>query len=201
MEKISIIIPTRNDYKSVNIQLKMCKTFVETPHEIIINTEEGVINAVKEGVKKAKGEYIVLLPSDDLGVVFSIDDMYKEIKEGYDLINVTRYAKGGKYIGGSISSKIFSRIANKILSIFGSLTDYTMGVKMFRKDVFEKMIFKSKPIGWAFALEMVMKAEKEKLRIKEMPIISINRIYGKSSFKLGWLWEYLKVLYANLEKK
>ena len=62
------------------------------------------------------------------------------------------------------------------------------------RDVFDRLGIESKPIGWVVAFEMAMKAEIRGLRLGEVPIISIDRLYGgRSTFRLGpWFGEYLR---------
>jgi len=65
-------------------------------------------------------------------------------------------------------------------------TDATTGCKMFRRDLFQKFGLASRPIGWAFAFEMAIKAQHLGLRLGEVPLVSIDRLFGgKSSFRWG----------------
>ena len=74
------------------------------------------------------------------------------------------------------------------------MTDSTVGIKIFKRDVFQRINFECKPVGWAFAFEMAIKAQLMGLRISEVPIVSINRFYGgTSTFKLkAWIFEYIR---------
>ena len=56
------------------------------------------------------------------------------------------------------------------------------------------MLLKARPVGWAVAFEMGIKAQLAGLKLGEVPIVSIDRLYGgKSTFKLGpWTAEYLR---------
>ena len=52
----------------------------------------------------------------------------------------------------------------------------------------------AKPVGWAVTFEMAMKAQFAGWKLGEVPVISIDRLYGgKSTFRLGpWTGEYLR---------
>ena len=65
---------------------------------------------------------------------------------------------------------------------------------MFKKEIFEKLNLESRPIGWVVAFEMAIKAQLAGLQLGEVPIVSIDRLYGgRSTFHLGpWFVEYLK---------
>ncbi len=222
--KLSILMPVRNEGANLKMILRIIDALMEEPYEVLViydspdddsipiaaemqekiqavkplhNTlGRGVINAIKTGVAAAKGEYALILPADDMGAIFSISKMLAEIEKGYDLVSATRYAKGGKVVGGAITSRLLSRIANKLFLTFAgsALTDSTVGIKIFKKDAFNRINFECKPVGWAFAFEMAIKAQMLGFKMSEVPIVSINRFYGgTSTFKLNkWITEYTR---------
>ncbi len=222
--KLTIVMPVRNEGANLKMTLKIINALMELPYEILVAYDSqddnsiavaaemqkknsavkplhnalgrGVINAVRSGVAAAKGEYVLILPADDVGAIFGIGKMLAEIENGYDLVSATRYAKGGKVVGGTLTSRLLSRLANKLFILFAgsSMTDSTIGIKIFRREAFGKIDFECKPVGWAFAFEMAIKAQLLGFKISEVPIISINRFYGgTSTFKLkSWILEYIK---------
>ena len=222
--KLSILIPVFNETRNLKMLLKALKANVEVPHEVIVVYDmlndssipiirlmqkkyaevrglhnklgRGVINAIKSGADSAVGDYILIIAADDLGPTVIIDDMLSLMDEGCDLVNATRYAHGGRNIGGVFISRLISRIANKLFYILSgfALTDSTLGVKMIRRSLFNRIKLESKPVGWAVSFEFAIKAQIAGWKIGEVPVVSLNRIYGgKSSFKLGpWVVEYSK---------
>jgi hypothetical protein len=131
-----------------------------------------------------------------LGPTLAIEDMVYLMDKGCDLISCTRYAHGGRRLGGSAVESIVSNVGNKLFRVLcGSVfSDSTTGFKMFRRDIFEKIKLESKPIGWAVVFELAVKAQAQGFKLGEVPIISIDRLYGgKSTFFLGpWFREYIK---------
>ena len=222
--KLSILMPVRNEGVNLKRIIKVIGALMEVPYEVLViydSTDDnsipmatamqkenpaikplhntlgrGVINAVRSGVAAAKGEYAIILPADDMGAIFDIGNMLKEIEKGYDIVSATRYAKGGKVVGGAFTSRLLSKAANKLFMVFAgsTMTDSTVGIKIFRHDAFDKIQFECKPVGWAFAFEMAIKAQLLGLKISEVPIVSINRFYGgTSTFKLNaWISEYIR---------
>lgn len=222
--RLSIIMPVRNEGVNLRMALKIINALMEAPYEVLVvydNPDDdsipvataiqkqcpavrplhnqlgrGVVNAVRSGVAAAKGEYVLILPADDMGAIFGINPMLAEIEKGYDLVSATRYAKGGKVVGGAISSRLLSRAANKLfIRLAGSaMTDSTVGIKIFKREVFDRIKLECNPVGWAFAFEMAIKAQLLGLRVSEVPIVSINRFYGgTSTFKLKrWITEYIR---------
>lgn len=222
--KLSVIIPVLNEGINLKFILKIFETALEVSHEMLVVYDQsgdnsipvakemqranrkirlvhnkigkGVINAIKSGVKSASGDYVLIVAADDIGPVLTVEDMVYLMDNGCDFVSATRYAYGGRCLGGVFISRLLSRTANKIFHIISrsAFTDSTLGIKMFRRAVFDKLKLEAKPIGWAVAFEMSIKAQLAGLRLGEVPIISINRFYGgKSSFKLGpWVKEYSK---------
>jgi dolichol-phosphate mannosyltransferase len=221
--KLSILLPVRNEGINLQIMLKLLRAVVEMPHEVLVvydfpedesipavqavqpgypelrlvhNTVgKGVINAIRAGVAAADGDTILIFAADEVGPVLAIDDMLALMDKGCDFVSCTRYAHGGRRLGGSIIGGILSRIANKLFHWFSrcALTDATTGIKMFSKTAFNRLHLEARPIGWAVAFEMSVKAQLEGLKLGEVPIISIDRLYGgKSTFRVGpWVYEYL----------
>ena len=222
--KLSILMPVRNEGVNLRMILKIINALMEVPYEVLVVYDSpdddsipvatamqkkytavrplhnplgrGVVNAVRAGVAAARGEYVLILPADDMGAIFGINPMLAEIEKGYDIVSATRYAKGGKVVGGAISSRLLSRIANKLFIIFAgsAMTDSTVGIKMFRRGLLDRIKLECNPVGWAFAFEMAIKAQLLGLKTSEVPIVSINRFYGgTSTFKLKrWITEYIR---------
>ena len=73
---------------------------------------------------------------------------------------------------------------------------------MFRPELFERLQLEAQPVGWAVAFEMGIKAQLAGLRLGEVPIVSIDRLYGgKSTFQLGsWTAEYLRWFVWGLQQ-
>ena len=222
--KLTVLMPVRNEGHNVKIMVKALNSVIEVPNEILFIYDHpdddcieavqelevsypnirlihnqigaGAYNAVKAGVNSSKGQYILIFAVDELGPVLAIDDMLYLMGQGCELVSCTRYAHGGRRLGGSTIGHMLSWLANKLFFyIFDSvLTDCTTGIKMFRKSFFDQIDFESDSVGWTFVFEMSIKAQLQGFKLGEVPIISIDRIYGgESTFKLvPWLIGYLK---------
>ena len=222
--KLSILLPVRNENINLRIMLKILKATVEVPHEVLVvyDHEEddsvptvlamqeeysnirgihntlgsGVTNAIRAGVEASVGEVILIFAADEVGPVLAIQDMLALMNQGCDFISCTRYAHGGRRLGGSLIGGILSRVANRLFHLLSGalLTDSTTGIKMFRRSILDRLELEAKPVGWAVAFEMAMKAQAAGLKLGEVPIVSIDRLYGgESSFRVGpWVGEYLK---------
>lgn len=222
--EISILMPVRNEGINLKIMLQILRAVLESDHEVLVVCDDpgdtsipvvqemqqdypnlrlvlnqygrGVTNAIRAGVDAARGEYILIFAADEVGPVLAIEDMLKLLREGVDFVSCTRYAHGGRRLGGSLIGQILSRIANRLFRTLSGciLTDATTGIKMMKRSVYYQLALEARPVGWAVAFEMSMKAQIAGLRLGEVPIISVDRLYGgESTFRVGpWTIEYLR---------
>jgi len=222
--EISILMPVRNEGINLRIMLKILRAVLEIDHEVLVVCDDpadtsipvvqemqqdypnlrlvlnkygrGVTNALHAGVDAAQGEYILIFAADEVGPVLAIEDMLEVLHQGADFVSCTRYAYGGRRLGGSLIGQILSRTANRLFRALSGciLTDATTGIKMMRRAVYYQLDLAARPVGWAVAFEMSMKAQIAGLRLGEVPIISVDRLYGgESTFRVGpWTIEYLR---------
>lgn len=230
--KLSILMPVRNEAENIRPTLRLLQAFVDTNSEILIiydspedNTiraineiqpyprnvrlvhnelGSGVINAIKSGILHSRGEHILITVADDIGPAFIINDMLTLIEKGCDFVSCTRYAYGGRRLNASFVEHVISKIANNLFRLFtGSVfTDATTGIKMFRKSILDDIKLESKPVGWAVVFELAIKAEVAGLKLGEVPLVSIDRLYGgKSSLRLwSWMKEYSRWFVWGVKK-
>lgn len=183
------------DDESIPVVRAMQKDYPEL-RGILNDKGRGVINALRAGVEGCESDIVLVFAADEVGPVLSIEAMIELMNRGCDFVTCTRYAHGGRRLGGSLIGMTLSRLANWSFRIASgcTMTDATTGIKMFRRDVFRRLDLQANPVGWAVAFEMAIKAQQLKLRIGEVPIISIDRLYGgTSSFRVfSWSREYLR---------
>lgn len=229
---LSIVIPVRNEGINLKIMFKLLNAVVEVPYEVIVVYDQpddetipviaelsarhdclkgvqntlgsGVINALKAGVGAAEGRYVLIFAADEVGPVLAIDDMLELMDGGCEFVACTRYAHGGRRLGGSWIGHLLSRIANSMFNVIagGVMTDSTTGIKMFRHEIFPRLELSANPVGWAVAFEMAIKAQVLGLKIGEVPIVSIDRLFGgTSTFRLGsWIVEYSQWFYWGFKE-
>lgn len=221
---LSILLPVRNEGINLRIMVKLLKAVVDVPHELLIVYDfpeddsieviremqkrwtnlrlvhnqrgRGVVNAIQAGVEAAVGDYVLLFAADEVGPLLAIEDMVALMQEGCDIVSCSRYAHGGRRLGGSVIGGVLSRFANRLFHRMAGcvLSDATTGIKLFRRSLFPTLHLEAKPVGWAVTFEMAMKAQFAGWKLGEVPVISIDRLYGgKSTFSLGpWTLEYLR---------
>lgn len=218
---LTIILPVYNEGKNISLVVSDINKKIKIPKEILVvydfekdntvpvvkklqkkyndlklvknNIGKGILNAIKSGFNKTKGNIVVVMPADLADNPETINKMYKKMEKGYDLVCATRYTKGGKKIGGGIIKSTFSRIAGLSSPLILGIptTDLSNGFKMYRKELIKKIPIASDG-GWEFATELTIKANKLGYKITEVPSTWKNRVHGKSQFKLRkWLPKYI----------
>ena len=114
--------------------------------------------------------------------------------EGYDVAIGSRYVSGVNVVNWPMGRVLMSYFASKYVHIVTGLPvhDTTAGFKCYRRQVLEtieldKIHFK----GYAFQIEMKFTAYKCGFKIKEVPVIFVNRELGTSKMSGGIFSEAL----------
>lgn len=196
---ISIIIPTKNE-PYINQLIEDIRAKVKEEHEIIVvdksdsppklararlllQKTDGLGNAVLEGIKESKGEFVVMMDGDGSHDPSYINQMLERIKDS-DIVIASKYVPGGKT--EDYASRIFvSRVFNAVIAAFLGLKvkDLMSGYAMFRKEIFGMIALK--PKGYKLLLEIVYKSKKAcNARVCEVPMHFLKRKAGKS--KVGF---------------
>lgn len=196
---ISIIIPTKNE-PYINQLIEDIHAKVRAEHEIIVvdksnaqpkiaraklllQKTDGLGNAVLEGVKETRGEFIVMMDGDGSHDPKYINIMLEKIKDS-DIVIASKYVSGGRtedYGSRVFVSKVFNRIIAWFLGL--KVRDLMSGYAMFRKEIFGRI--KLRPRGYKLLLEIVYKSNKAcNARVCEIPLHFIKRKAGKS--KVGF---------------
>jgi dolichol-phosphate mannosyltransferase len=137
-----------------------------------------------------------------------IKDFLREI-QNHDLVIGSRYLTGVNVINWPMARLLLSYYANMYSRIVTGLPirDATGGFKCFRREVLQTIDLDAVgSTGYAFQIELNMRVWKKKFRIKEIPIIFIDRVAGSSKmsrkimFEAMWMvwWLRLKSLFGGL---
>jgi len=161
---------------------------------LVKNIFTGPCEAIKTGIYSSKADALIVYPADDFHNGLLLDKMYKLFVEGYDIVCPSRFIKGGLIKNCPLVKYIIVKIISFSLYHFSNIKikDPTNGFRLFSKQIIEKHPIKSK-LGFAYSLELLVKASKNHCHIAELPSIWIEREDRKSNFKiLKWAKDYLK---------
>ena len=158
------------------------------------NLSKGPCEAIKTGIFSSKANALIVYPADDFNNGLLLDKMYELFLKGYDIVCPSRFMKGGLIKNCPLIKYIIVKIISLSLYRFSSIKikDPTNGFRLFSRKLIKNHPIKSK-LGFAYSLELLVKASKNRYRVIELPSIWIEREDRKSNFKiLKWAKDYLK---------
>lgn len=194
--ELTILIPCLNEEKTLGICIEKANKFLETnkiegevlvadngstdkSKEIATSLGARVIDvetrgygaALINGSKQAKGKFTIMGDADDSYNFLEVAPLLDELKNGNDLVIGNRFK--GKMEKGSmkilhryIGTPMISFLGRKIYKI--KVKDFNCGMRAYVTDKVNQLSCKS--TGMEYATEMLIKAQKSGLKIREVPI-------------------------------
>jgi len=198
--KVSVLIPTKNEPLINKLIEKVHKTLTNYDHEVVVvdksnkspkpirgrfikQKSNGLGNGIIEGLNHLSGDVIITMDGDLSHNPKDLPRFLQEIDNGYDIIIGSRYIKGGGTVNWSLYRRITSKGANILAKFLLNVNvyDITSNYRCYKKDVLDSIDLKNiKSSGYAFLQEILYLSKQKAFKIKEIPIIFIDREYGKS---------------------
>jgi dolichol-phosphate mannosyltransferase len=148
-------------------------------------SKQGLGTAYVAGLKTVlaeKPDVVIQMDADLSHDPAAIPELLKKL-ETCDLVLGSRYVLGGRILNWHWLRRAISRTGNWYARTVLSLPyrDVTGGYKCFRRQVLEAIdLSRVRSDGYAFQIEMTFKAWKKGFRIKEIPIMFVDRRAGVS---------------------
>ena len=138
--------------------------------KLIKNNYHGPCGAVKTGLEKSETNAMIVYPADDLINGNILDDMYTLYLKGYDIVAPSRFMKGGSLKNCPLIKEIIVRFASFTLFKLSSIPveDASNGFRLFSKKIINRFNIESE-LGFAYSLELLVKAERNGYKIKQIP--------------------------------
>ena len=160
------------------------------------NGKQGLGTAYVEGFKwclKHDYEFVFEMDADFSHDPKDLKRLYTVCKEdNIDLVVGSRYIKGVNVVNWPLSRVLLSYTASLYVRLITGMKvlDPTAGFVCYRRVVLEAInLDQIKFIGYAFQIEMKYITYKNKFKIKEIPIIFTDRLYGDSKLSKGIISE------------
>lgn len=137
-------------------------------------------------------EFILEMDADLSHNPDDVPKLIKECEKGADLVIGSRYCNGVNVINWPIKRLILSYGANKYTRIVTRMPikDATAGFKCYRREVLAGInLDRVKSSGYSFQIEMHFRAWSQGFKIKEIPIIFVERSEGRSKMSKNIVWE------------
>jgi len=121
----------------------------------------------------------------------SLPEFLRELEQG-DLVLGSRYLYGVTVVNWPLSRLILSYAANVYSRVITGMRykDLTGGYKCFRRQVLESINWdRVRSDGYAFQIEITFKSWRKGFRIREIPILFVDRRAGESKMSRRIVWE------------
>lgn len=134
--------------------------------------------ALREGILKAMGDYIIFMDADLSVPLENIEIFFNTLKKGTDVAIASRRVKGAKILvhqpwHRESMGRVFTFLTQLVTGT--DIADFTCGFKGFRKESAQKIFRASLINRWAYDAEIIFLAKKFGLKITEIPIVWKNR--------------------------
>jgi len=156
------------------------------------------IDGFKYALKNTDAKYVFEMDADFSHDPKFVPDFLQAV-ENADLVIGSRYLKGISIVNWPLNRLIISKIGNWYASTITGLplTDVTAGYKCFRRELLEQLDLDDlHSNGYSFQIEMNYNVWKKGFRIKEIPIVFVDRTIGESKITYGIVWEAIWRVWA-----
>lgn len=182
--KLSILIIDDNSSDKTIFEINKLKKKYRNIHLIVRKNQSGIGSAHFMAFKYAVNNNYKFLITLDSDLSHNPKDIPKFIKNTnkYDFVIGSRFCKKGyselKGLRGLIS-KFGNIFLKKIIN--NNLSEFTTSYRLYNKKVLNYIIKKKLfSNGYSFFMNIVFEVSLKKFSIKEVPIVFLNRKYGKS---------------------
>lgn len=155
-------------------------------------------SAYRDGFDQTTGNFIILMDADLSHHPQFIPDMIKRQREdNCDVVSGTRYrGRGGGVHGWDLRRKLTSRVANFIAAslLAPRASDLTGSFRLYTREAFSQILETIQASGYVFQMEIIVRASALGMKIGEVPITFVDRIYGTSKLGAMEIIQYLKGL-------
>lgn len=136
-----------------------------------INLGKGA--AVRRGMLEAAGDPVFFTDADLSTPLTELERFEARMKEGFEVVIGTRKHKQAQIEQSQNAVRTYlglgyTKLVNSVLGL--SLSDYTCGFKLFRREAAQAIFSRSVIDGWSFDAEILFLAKRLGFRVAEIPV-------------------------------
>jgi len=204
---VSVVLPTYNEKDNIKEMIKQLLLHIKDGVEIIVSDDnspdgtwkivqdiskkdkniklirrfknKGVGPSIWDGIKAARGKYIVWMDCDLTMPPSLVPKMVSELKD-YDVVVGSRYAKGGKddrSLIRVVTSRLINWFANIVLNF--KIKDYDSGFVAAKREVLDNVKFNPEGHG-EYCIEFLYKCTRKEYKVNEIGYVFTERKLGES---------------------
>lgn len=193
-----VVVEDSSPDGTIEVAMALQKSYGENRMQILTRKGKlGLGSAYKDGLKKAKGDRIILMDADlSHHPKFILQMIAMMEKEKSQIVSGTRYKQGGGVYGWDIKRKLTSKGANFLADFLlnPGVSDLTGSFRLYERSAIESILPNVQSTGYAFQMEIVVLAKKQGFKVAEVPITFVDRLYGESKLGAREIVLYLKGL-------
>ena len=185
----------------------------EQGYDVVIQEKRGLINAYRQVRKHIRGDVLITFSPDGNSVADRIPDLIAKMREGYDMVIVSRYLGGATSEDDTAMTRagnwVFTKLINTLFS--GHYTDAMVIYRAYRTGLIDQLgLMEDEPlsvernfnhmISWEPLLSM--RAARRGLRIGEIPGDEPPRIGGQGKCQhYSWGAVYLMEMVQEFARR
>jgi len=201
-----LVIDDSSPDRTANFVRKLQKKY-ENILLLVRPKKSGLGTAITDGFKaflslKNPPQHIITMDADYSHNPKEIPRLIEPLQKGYDLVIGSRYCHGGGTEDWSIFRLMVSKIANLItkVRIDANVSDYTSGMRCYSTKLVKNMINDLHSQTYEIQIETIRQANMRGFKIKDIPIMFINRKKGKSKLSMNEIKDFLTYI-LSLNRK
>jgi dolichol-phosphate mannosyltransferase len=167
----------------------------------------GLGTAITDGFRiflsmKKPPKCIVTMDADYSHNPQEIPKLLAPMQGGCDLVVGSRYCQGGGTREWSVVRMVISKVANLItkLRVDAKISDYTSGMRCYSTKLVRGIINDLHSQTYEIQIETIRQAKARGFRIREVPIVFLNRKKGKSKLSINEIRDFLSYI-LSLNRK
>lgn len=168
-----ILVDDGSTDHGIELAVRLLKEGGEICRALSYGENRGKGYALKEGMTKSYGEYVLFTDADLSTPIEELDQMWGWFEQGFEVVQGSRKMPGAAverhqpWLRENMG-KVFTALSNLIAEV--KVSDVTCGFKAYRGDVARHLYGLQQLYDWSFDAEVIHIARKQGFRLKEVPV-------------------------------